>query len=454
MDLYFSRYGAASTRPSPVNRMMSSFARDFRDGIDINLGVGYVNEKTIPIPRLREALDAVIADPVRYRQAFNYGGAEGSPNLIASIRRFLSAHRIGGLDEETLQRKRLIIGTCGASSVLDSLSEVFQPGIVVTSDPNYYVFCDALERKGFEVLAIPEDAEGMELEALDRGLKALGNRVSEIAFFYVVTVNNPSGTILSNARRRALVEVAVKLSVEQGRRIPIFFDEAYQLLVHDPEAERFESALPGDRMEIVYEIGTLSKVLAPALRVGYLLGPGGDLMNAMVQKTSDSGFSASLLAQEMASYLLDNCMKEQLERVRAGYREKALRIRRRIEEALSPYLEECRGGSAGFYFYLTFREVETHASSPFFHYLTRSTGEADVDGAAEDPLPRVYYVPGEHCVHPRGAMVEVGRRQLRLSYGYEDVKAILEATEWMRKAAEYAQESKQRVGGSISALRA
>jgi DNA-binding transcriptional MocR family regulator len=46
---------------------------------------------------------------------------------------------------------------------------------------------------------------------------------------------------------------------------------SYELLLHDPEAAAFESALGGDELGIAYEIGTLSKVLAPALRIGYLL---------------------------------------------------------------------------------------------------------------------------------------------------------------------------------------
>ena len=319
MDMRFSRYGASSTNPSPVNRLMAAFALDFRDGVDINLGVGYVNEKTIPVSRFEEALEAVIADPRRYRQAFNYGGPAGSANLIGSIRNFLAQHHIAGLDEETLRRKRLVIGACGASSVLDSLAQVFAPGIVVTSDPMYYVFCDALRRQGFDLLAIPEDAGGIHLPTLQRRLAELGERAARIAFFYVVTVNNPSATMLANDRRRALADIAAELSMRQGRCIPIFFDLAYELLLHDPAAPRFESVLPQDELGIVYEIGTLSKILAPALRVGYLLGPDGPLMRAIVQRTSDSGFSASLFNQEMASYLLDHYIEEQLERVRTKY---------------------------------------------------------------------------------------------------------------------------------------
>jgi len=437
MDLRLSAYGNASTQPSPVNRMMAAFAGDFRDGVDVNLGVGYVNETTIPAGHIAEALHVVAGDPSRYRQAFNYGGPEGSANLIASIRRFLSSERIGGLDDATLDRNRLIIGPCGATSLLEGLAEVFAPGIVVTSDPMYYIYSDALERKGFEVLAVREDSEGIDTNLLERKLEALDAAAERISFFYVVTVNNPSCTILSNARRRALLDVAARLSRQQGRRIPIFFDLAYELLLHDPAAEPFVSVLPEDEMRIAYEIGTLSKVLAPALRIGYLLGPDGPLMEAMVQRTSDAGFSAPLFVQEMAGYLLDSHAGEQMRAVNTGYREKAVAVRAAIDHSLGYYLSECRGGSAGFYYYLTFKNVETHPESRLFHRLTRTTGDLAWDGPAHALAPRVIYIPGVFCVHPRGDLAEVGKRQLRLSYGFEETPSIIEALKLMRAAIEF-----------------
>jgi len=430
-----SAYGRASTVPSPVNRMMAAFASDFRDGVDINLGVGYVNEKTIPTARFRAALEAVIADPAKYRQAFNYGGPEGSANLIASLRRFLIAR---GAEEEALQRNRIIIGPCGATSVLEALAEVLAPGIVITSDPMYYIYSSTLERKGFQVLAVPEDEEGIDPAALDRKLHDLGERAGEIAFFYVVTVNNPSCTVLSNARRRALLKVVTRLSRRQKRRIPIVFDLAYELLLHDPEAEPFRSVVAEDELGIVYEVGTLSKVLAPALRIGYLLGPDGDLMNAVVQKTSDAGFSAPLFAQEIASYLLDHGVEEQLRAVNAGYREKALAVKRGIEERLGEFIGTYRGGRGGFYYYLTLNGIETHPRSAFFQYLTRTTGDPAIDGPPADLNPRVIYIPGTYCVHLRGDLVARGRRQLRISYAFEETDTILAALSLMREAAEFA----------------
>ena len=83
-----SEYGKASSIPSPVNQLMTDFAVGFRDGCDINLGVGYVNERTIPHQQIQLACEKVLAHPEKYRAALNYGGAQGSPNLIASLRRF------------------------------------------------------------------------------------------------------------------------------------------------------------------------------------------------------------------------------------------------------------------------------------------------------------------------------------------------------------------------------
>jgi DNA-binding transcriptional MocR family regulator len=449
MQIRLSPYGQASTEPSPVSQLLASFAHDFRDGVDVNLGVGYVNERTIPVPLLTEAMQAVAGDPVRYRQAFNYGSPAGSANLLASLRRFLAAMRVGQWDEATLARQRLAIGACGATSVLDGLADVMPPGIVVTSDPMYYIYSCALERRGFEILAVPEDEEGMDLRVLERKLAGLGAGAERISFFYVVTVNNPSGTVLSNARRKALLEVVTALSRRQRRRIPIFYDLAYELLLHDPAAEPFASVLPLDQLGIAYEIGTLSKVLSPALRIGYLLGPDGPFFNAMVESTSDTGFSAPLFVQEMASYLLDHCIAQQMVEVNAAYREKAVAVRDGLERSLGPYLEERRGGSAGFYYYLTFRDVETHPGSSFFRFLTRTTGDPAVDGPEGNRRPRVIYIPGNYCVHPRGDLAERGQRQLRLSYGFEPVERILSALELMREAADYAgRESRGAIGAT------
>ncbi len=439
-DVSLSEYGKASSIPSPVNRMMTDFAIGFRDGYDINLGVGYVNESTIPRQQILIACEAVLANPQKYRASLNYGGAQGSPHLIESIKKFHIDNRINGITEDTFNTRDVVIGANGSTSLLESITHLLPAGIVFTADPMYYIYCNDLDRKGFTVVAIPEDNEGLQTTLLRKKLEALGNRKTSIQFFYVVTVNNPSCTILSNHRKRQLVEIVTELSHKVGRKIPLFFDNAYSDLVHDSTVEPLESALCYDELGIVYEIGTLSKILAPGLRIGYLIGPKGAFLDSIIQRTSDIGFSAPLINQEVASYLLDNSIKTQIEKVNKGYQEKAKQVKTWIAELLCDNVEECRGGRAGFYYYLTLANIATDTNSDFFKFLTRTTGQADIDGPSLNPHPKVIYIPGEYCVHPNGDMVSVGKRQFRISYGFEELPQIYAALKYMKDAIDYCSE--------------
>ncbi len=431
-----SEYGRRSSCPSPVNRMMAAFASDFRDGLDVNLGVGYVNEQTIPKESFVEALGEVCREPGAHRAAFNYGGPRGSSNLIAAAKRFLV--RQHGVSPAAAARNELIIGPSGATSLLQGIAAVLAPGIVVTTDPMYYIYCNFLERRGFEVVTVPEDAEGMCMEALERRIDALGADVQCIRFVYAVTVSNPTCTILSNSRRLGLVDAVSRLSRRLGRRVPLVLDCAYEALIHDPSVAPPVSGLNADELGIVYEVGSLSKVLAPALRIGTMIGPDSAFLRAMVQHTSDVGFSAPMMTQEVAEIMLERHCDEQLRRVTAGYREKSRCVGEWLREMLGDAVVSCTGGQAGFYFYLTLRDVETSEGSPFFRFLTRTTGDPAIDGPDVARKARVIYIPGEYCVHPRGPLAAVGRRQLRLSYGFEELRNIKRAVHHMREALEYA----------------
>jgi len=218
----------------------------------------------------------------------------------------------------------------------------------------------------------------------------------------------------------------------------VLLDTAYESLIHDPAAPAVESALKFDPLGIGYEIGTLSKVLAPALRIGYMIGRDGPMLRAIIQRVSDVGFSAPLVSQEIAARLVNEHIVEQIARVNTGYRDKAQRMRRAIETRLAAHLAEVRGGRAGFYYYLTFKTLRTDEASAMFRYVSRTTGDVAIDGPAGQRNPRVLYLPGCHCVHRSGAMAQAGGRQLRLSYGYESPKAIERALTILGEAAGYA----------------
>ena len=181
-EIPLSAYGCASSDPSPVSKMMSEFALEFREGIDINLGVGYVNESTIPRKLIKEAHMEVLDNPEKYHVALNYGRSKGSENLIESIRKYHIDNNIGSIDEEVIKAKEIIIGPNGATSLLKGISNLIKPGIVITSDPLYYIYCNLLGRAGFEILSIPEDEKGMRVDLLRQRINDLGDRKKKISF--------------------------------------------------------------------------------------------------------------------------------------------------------------------------------------------------------------------------------------------------------------------------------
>lgn len=429
MQYQYSHLAFNALQPSAVNQLTTDFAANFRENTDINLGVGYVNDKTIPAEAIAEAYRAVIVNPLKYRNSLNYGGSEGSVNLRNAIRNYYLENKTGQLTETDFSEHKILIGANGATSILDSLSDLFERGVVITADPFYYIYTETLERKGFTIAAVPEDEQGIIPEKILQTISKYGE--DSIRFFYIVTVNNPTTVVLSNERRKQIVEIAHSIYVKTGRKIPVIFDKAYEDIIHDPKIESPVSGLKFDRQQLVCEVGTLSKILAPGLRIGYIICPDNELAQLISQRTSDIGFSAPLINQEIASWLLENYIERQKKEVNAGYRTKALNIKNLFAKYLTPYLEGYSGGSAAFYFYLTFTNIRTDNNSPFHQYLSRKTGISTIDGYPE-LNPRLVYIPGTICSKGPKACF-----QLRLSYGFEDAATFEKAILLIREACQF-----------------
>ncbi|HOV32912.1 MAG TPA: pyridoxal phosphate-dependent aminotransferase [Candidatus Hydrogenedens sp.] len=434
----FSEYGLKSSQPSPVNQMMSQFAQDFRPGIDINLGVGYVNEDTIPYNEFADIVRELVNKENRPSNLLNYGGPEGSKRLIDSLKEFYNILYKNGKTGfvPDFENREVVIGVSGATSILTGLANILKKGVVISTDPLYYIFTSTLERYNFEIAPIEEDDEGPRIDILEQTLESLHKAGKYISCCYFVTVNNPTCVVVSNYRRKQIVECLETWAKKIDTKIPLFFDLAYEWLIHDTQLPY--PVLPSmfDNCESVYEIGTLSKVFAPALRVGYIISPKNSaLLKSLIQWNSDVGFSAPLITQEISAELIRKVGLKQFEFVNTGYRERGTLLKDKFNQKMGQYIESITGGSAGFYLYLTLKGIPTFPDSDLFMLLSRKSGIKDWDYNVDNIVnKRVVYLPGIYCVHPQGTLSEAGKYQLRVSYGYENIGALLQAVDIFVKA--------------------
>src|SRR5690606_4097138 len=122
------------------------------------------------------------------------------------------------------------------------------------------------QRMGVNAVGIPLDKGGMRIDVLEAALAELKSRGVRPKFIYTIpTVQNPTGTILPLDRREALL----RLADEYG--VPIVEDDCYADLIWSGERPPALYAMSG--AENVIHIGSFSKSIAPALRVGFIVAP-------------------------------------------------------------------------------------------------------------------------------------------------------------------------------------
>jgi len=141
-----------------------------------------------------------------------------------------------------------------------------------------------LARLGVTAVGIPLDDGGMRMDALASALDDLKRRGVRPKYIYTIpTVQNPTGTIMGEARRHELLRLAAQ------HEVPIFEDDCYADLIWDgrrPPAIHAMSA----RRDVIH-IGSFSKSVAPALRVGYIVADW-ELLSRMLALKTDAGSGA------------------------------------------------------------------------------------------------------------------------------------------------------------------
>src|SRR3569623_1426723 len=254
---------ARRTADSPITALI---AAKLANPVLINFAAGLVDDASLPVDECRAITAQIFSADSSGQRALKYGTTIGlrplREELLALLVR-LDGRKVG---EMNLSPDDLIVTTGSQQSLYLIADVLLDPGdIVITANPSYFVFTGALQSLGADVRAVPMDAGGMDVEAVDRLLAKLdaAGQLARVKFVYCTSYfDNPTGLSLAVERRPRLVEIVKKYS--RDHRILILEDAAYrELRLDGPDLPSIKSFDP----ENLYTISsmTFSMPFAPGI---------------------------------------------------------------------------------------------------------------------------------------------------------------------------------------------
>ncbi|GMV43107.1 MAG: GntR family transcriptional regulator [Myxococcales bacterium] len=328
-ELPWERLVSRAAGSEPLGRT-DRLARDAAGRDLINLSRLQPPDDLLPLGDLRRCMDHALR--THGAAVLGYAPRDGLLRLRAVIARELAGAGIAASPDE-------LVITTGSQQALDLITR----GLVDPGDPilieasTYSGAINLLSAAGARLVAIPSDAEGPDPERL-RALCPPGAK----AFYLMPNGSNPTGAVVSERRRAELLA----WSHEAG--VPIIEDDYGADLILDGAPPRPLRALDRD----VLYVGTYSKKLIPALRVGFLVCPPPLRQRLVALKhTMDLGTSA-LLQHALAELLERGLLRSHLRRSLPVYRERRDALDAALREHLPPGIEWARP-SQGLLIWLT-----------------------------------------------------------------------------------------------------
>ena len=280
-------------------------------GPPISFARGAPSLDIVAVEDLRAAAqEAFRSDP---GGAFSYGTSAGYPPLVDWI-----AGRHGLAPEQVVATN----GSMQADAFLFQL--MVEPGdLVVVEAPTYDRTLLALRSLGAEILAIPLEPDGIDVDALSRALDA-GAR-PKLAHL-IPNFQNPAGYTLSLDKRRRLLDLA------EAHDFVLFEDDPYIELRF--EGERLPTMLSMDRAGRVVYASSFSKTVCPGIRVGYLAGPAA-VIAAIRTLATNTYISPSMVSQAIvAEFCRSGAIERSVETVKEALRERRDALTGALERAL------------------------------------------------------------------------------------------------------------------------
>jgi 2-aminoadipate transaminase len=352
-DAFFSR-DAHSFRASAIR----VFAKLINDPKIISFAGGVPNPETFPAERIAE----VAAKVVRERRAVSlqYGPTRGLPRLCASIAAITRERGVDCTADDVLT-------TTGSQQALDLIAHtILDPGDVVAVElPTYIGGSASFFARSARLVGVQQDDEGIVPESL----REVASRTRIKLLYTIPNFQNPSGRLMTQARRAAVLQLAEEFD------FLVIEDDPYGELVYVDGADTTAMKSRDASGRVLY-LGSFSKVLAPGLRCGWIVGPQPLLERLEIAKQA-ADLCSGMLDQSIVDELIAGGeLAPQIERVRAFYRGKR-----------SVLIEELQRHFTG-------HAQWTPADGGLFTFVTL---HGDVDTAARVPeavASGVAYIPG------------------------------------------------------------
>ena len=292
----------------------------------ISFAGGFPDSAMFDVHGITEAVNKALIDEPG--AALQYGATEGYQPLREQLSAFMASKGAQGVAPEQL------IVTTGSQQALDLLGKtMIGPGDkVIVEGPTFLATIQCFRLYGAEVISAPIDGEGVNVDALERLIAEHRPKL----VYLIPTFGNPSGATLSLERRKKVLELAVKyqtLLVEDDPYGDLYFGEA-----PPPSLLALSHEVPGSRDWLAH-CGSLSKVLSPGLRVGWLIAPPELLAKAVMCKQFSDAHTSTFAQATAAQCLKAGRMPATLANVRAVYAERAQALCDALRQELGDAVE-------------------------------------------------------------------------------------------------------------------
>src|SRR5215510_2349029 len=332
----------------------------------ISLAYGMPDPALFPTAGLAAAAQEALRDPARYAVALQYGNVGGNPLLLAELGRKLEAE-----EGRPVEAGGLAMTNGSSQAIALVVQALANPGDVCLCEaPTFLGTIHHIRFQGVKTVPVSLDDEGLDVDALEREVKQLEAAGTPPRFVYTIpTFNNPAGVTMSLDRRRALLDIASR------HGIPIVEDDAYRDLRFEGEPVPTLHAL--DREGLVVRLGTFSKIVAPGVRLGFVLGD--PALIQRLQPFKGEGSTNGLTSLIVGTLMRSGRLAAHIEVLRRSYRTR----RDTMEAALAAEMPKA--------------VTWTRPEGGFFVWLTLPPGTDVEKVMARATEERVVAMPGTQC---------------------------------------------------------